>query len=181
MAAMILQGKSMEISSLVKKLKRVFPQFTFVASTQACWSPENQCVYYDDSGRSESTWGLLHELGHAILSHKLYDTDMDLLQKEVAAWAKASLIANEFGVSIDETYAQNCMETYRNWLYKRSTCPECGAHGIQDEKRQYCCLNCKTRWNVSTSRFCRPYRGKAAEDKIKKSQENSWLFVENSF
>lgn len=169
----------MEIDNLVEKLRPVFPQFKFIAASQACWSPENQQVYYDAGPEKKiSIWGLLHELGHGVLGHRAYDTDIDLLQKEVAAWARARAIARDFGIVIDETYAQNCLETYRNWLYKRSTCPECGAHGAQNENKQYYCLNCKARWNVSTSRFCRPYRGKAKDDKNIKSQgDNSWLFI----
>jgi hypothetical protein len=172
----------MEISSLIGKLKTSFPQFTFLPATQACWSPEDQQVYYDASSSNQSSiWSLLHELGHAILDHESYSTDIDLLQKEVAAWARASVIAQQYGIVIDSNYAQNCLETYRNWLYKRSTCPECGAHGIQNASRQYYCLNCNTRWNVSTSRFCRPYRGKAENEDNKKSQELlSWLFVEST-
>jgi hypothetical protein len=170
----------MEISELVKKLQIAFPQFIFTASEQACWSPKTRQVYYNASSaiQAASVWSLLHELGHAILNHNSYNTDVDLLQKEVAAWERASIISKSFGLTIEEAYAQNCLETYRNWLYKRSTCPECGAHGIQSESRQYYCLNCTTRWNVSTSRFCRPYRGKAKEGRITKSQEDSsWLFV----
>jgi hypothetical protein len=169
----------MEINKLAAKLGVIFPQFKFVAATQACWSPETQQVHYDaKSSEQTSIWSLLHELGHAVLGHESYSTDIDLLQKEVAAWSEARVIAKDFSVSIDEEYSENCLETYRNWLYKRSTCPECGAHGIQNESRQYLCLNCKAHWNVSTSRFCRPYRGKGAKNK--KSQEsNSWLFVES--
>jgi hypothetical protein len=169
----------METNKLISKLRQAFPQFTFTAAKQACWSPETQQVYYDaDSDIETSTWSLFHELGHALLNHKSYNTDVDLLQKEVAAWAKADNIAKSFSMNIDEQYAENCLETYRNWLYKRSTCPECGTHGIQSGSQQYHCLNCKAQWSVSTSRFCRPYRGKAEKDKNKKSQENnSWLFV----
>lgn len=175
------QDKSMEIDKIVRRLRSSFPELTFIASEQACWSPQTQQIYYNaQSMRPTSTWSLLHELGHAVLDHKSYSTDIDLLQKEVAAWAEASCMAKKFGMNIDEDYAQNCLETYRNWLYKRSTCPGCGTHGVQNESRQYYCLNCKAQWNVSTSRFCRPYRGKAIKEKNKKSQnDNIWLFVES--
>ena len=171
----------MEMSRLVEKLHLAFPQFTFVAATRTCWSPETYHVYYNaERDKVANVWGLLHELGHAVLGHRTYDTDMDLLQKEVAAWDKATTIAKRFNVSVDENYAQDCLETYRCWLYKRSTCPACGAHGIQNQRQLYCCLNCKARWSVSTSRFCRPYRGKFAANKTMKSQDSSWLFIENA-
>jgi hypothetical protein len=182
MGATTSQGKYMEIDSLIQELQSTFPQFTFTASEQACWSPQTRQVYYDArSSKQASIWSLLHELGHAVLDHKSYNTDIDLLQKEVAAWTEASAIAKKFSVDIDDDYAQNCLETYRNWLYKRSTCPQCGTHGIQNESRQYYCLNCKAQWSVSTSRFCRPYRGKTEREKSKKSQgDNAWLFVESN-
>jgi hypothetical protein len=172
----------MEITKLVKKLRLDFPQFTFTAAEKAYWSPETHQVYYESRPDGQiSIWSLLHELGHAILDHKSYSTDVDLLQKEVAAWSQATIIATSFKIRINEDYVQNCLETYRNWLYKRSTCPECGAHGIQNESRLYYCLNCKAQWNVSRSRFCRPYRGKAGKLRTKKSQEDSsWLFVANT-
>jgi hypothetical protein len=172
----------MEISKLVRELQLAFPQFEFIPAERACWAPKTKQVHYDSlSDDQASIWSLLHELGHAILSHESYSTDVDLLQKEVAAWDKACATAYKFGVSIDETYAQNCLETYRNWLYKRSTCTECGAHGMQNEDRQYYCLNCSAQWSVSTSRFCRPYRGKAGRETQTKSQEDSsWLFVGNA-
>ncbi len=179
MVATTSQGKRMDTNRLIKRLRAAFPEYVFAAAKQACWSPETQQIFYSTSSDEQvGAWSLLHELGHAILGHKSYNTDIDLLQKEVAAWAKASTLARSFSVDIDEAYAQNCLETYRNWLYKRSTCPECGAHGVQNESRQYYCLNCKAQWNVSTSRFCRPYRGKAEKDRTKKSLEDtSWLFV----
>src|SRR5580692_11526658 len=98
----------METNKLISKLRQAFPQFTFTAAKQACWSPETQQVYYDaDSDIETSTWSLFHELGHALLNHKSYNTDVDLLQKEVAAWAKADNIAKSFSMNIDEQYAEN--------------------------------------------------------------------------
>lgn len=173
----------MKTSKLIEALKKDFPDFIFIEGSRAYWSPETRQVYYNLDLDSElNDWGLLHELGHAVLRHDSYTTDIDLLQKEVAAWAQADSIAKKYKITINEEYAQNCLETYRNWLYKRSTCPACGAHGAQSTDRQYRCFNCAERWNVSTSRFCRPYRGKAQKDiQLKKSQEyNPWLFVEST-
>ena len=133
----LARRRSMEISNLVDKLRLTFPHLTFIAAMQPCWSPENRHIYYN-AGRDKpkDAWGLFHELGHATLGHKSYSTDVDLLQKEVAAWGKAATIAETFNVSIDDTYIQDCLETYRDWLYKRSVCPACGAHGIQNERAE---------------------------------------------
>jgi hypothetical protein len=173
----------MKTSKLVQDLRRDFPQFQFVVGPQAYWSPETHEIYYNISqNNATSSWSLLHELGHAVLQHNSYTTDIDLLQKEVEAWIKASTIAKKYKIMINEEYAQNCLETYRNWLFKRSTCPACGAHGAQNTNRQYCCFNCDEQWNVSISRFCRPYRGKTEKgvDKKNSQEYNSWLFVESA-
>lgn len=174
----------MGINDLVEKLKDDFPSLSFVAGTRAYWSPEQQQVFYrvtTGSKEQAKMWALLHEVGHAVLAHKSYTTDIDLLRKEVEAWAKAEELAVVYGSTIDNTYAQDCLETYRQWLFKRSTCPSCGARGVQNTEKEYICLNCEMHWSVSTSRFCRPYRGVSRiSGTQKKSQGHSpWLFVEN--
>lgn len=174
----------MDIAKLVPKLKKDFPKFTFVPGTRASWSPKKQQISYNADRKDETAvWGLLHELGHAILEHTSYTTDIGLLRKEAAAWEKAESQAETYGFSIDDNYIQSCLETYRNWLYKRSACPQCGSQGIQKKEQQYSCLNCDALWKVSASRFCRPYRGstKVISRSTKKSQETyPWLFVDNT-
>jgi hypothetical protein len=78
---------------------------------------------------------------------------------EVAAWEYAKELAKRYGVSIDEDHVQDCLDSYRDWLYKRSICPACGTKSIQqDQELQYQCFNCRSMWGVAASRFCRPYR-----------------------
>jgi hypothetical protein len=60
-------------------------------------------------------------------------------------------------VIIDEEHIQNCLDTYRDWLHKRSTCPRCDSHGLQTSE-QYKCYNCRAVWRVGNERFCRAYR-----------------------
>lgn len=147
--------------TLIKKLAASYPQFTFVPSASFYWCPETAEVFYDDAkfDQDSSIWSLLHETSHALLGHTTYKADLELLQLEVAAWNHALILASEHGINIDGEYVQDCLDTYRDWLYRRSLCPGCGAQCIQiDSSNFYRCFNCHTRWHVSPSRFCRPYR-----------------------
>jgi hypothetical protein len=131
----------------------------------------------NDSGAAvqdqQAQWALLHETGHALLEHQSYKGDFELLRLEVAAWERArevaATISHDFSpdstpdagmdVTIDEDHIQDCLDTYRDWLYKRSICPTCTTKCLQqDDFVHYRCFNCHTTWRVSSNRFCRAYR-----------------------
>jgi hypothetical protein len=147
---------------LVNKLAKDFPWIIFVKGDVAHWSSSSKTVIYEASGNNRSSWSLLHEVGHAIACHESYSTDVSLLQKETEAWAKAIEIAPKYNITIDDNHVQDCLDTYRDWLHKRSTCPHCDGHGLQQSKTLYRCFNCQSTWKVSSARFCRPYRLKKA-------------------
>lgn len=150
------------MEALVRLLEKDFSHLTFKAATIASWSPGKKQVSYTSDGTIEAAWSLLHEVGHALLNHNSYMNDVELLQKEAEAWNKAVEVAQRYGISISENHMQSCLDTYRDWLHKRSTCPTCEYHGIQPHTGLYSCLNCKSTWKVSSRRFCRPYRLKNA-------------------
>ena len=149
---------------ITDKLRAAYSQFTFTADTTAYWSPRDKTVHYATAG-THCTAGLLHELAHALLGHTTYHTDIDLLNKEIEAWELASVLAQQHNISIDPNHIQDCLDTYRDWLHKRSTCPACHMNGLQADICTYNCLNCGHGWQVSGSRFCRPYRRSAATKK----------------
>lgn len=123
------------------------------------WSPEHRTVYYDKSNKTpEGMWALLHESGHALLQHTQYYTDIELVLMEVAAWETAKNIAAEMHIEVDEDHVQDCLDSYRNWLHKRSLCPDCNLSGVQIDSATYTCIFCHKKWTVSAERFCRPYR-----------------------
>ncbi|HSX45757.1 MAG TPA: hypothetical protein VLG27_02000 [Candidatus Saccharimonadia bacterium] len=145
---------------LIQQLKKTFPKLKFKAGPQFSWSPETaEIIYKTGSASDEAGWSLLHETGHALLDHHNYRADVELLRLEVAAWQKAQELATKFGIRIDEDHIQDCLDTYRDWLYKRSICPDCSAKCLQqDDSTHYRCFNCHKVWRVSSSRFCRAYR-----------------------
>ena len=154
---------------LLEQLKVTHPALRFRAGEAFVWSPETQEIFYRRSASQESdTWSLLHETSHALLGHRTYSTDFELLKLEVDAWQKAKELARAFHITIDENHIQDCLDTYRDWLYARSICPRCGTKSIQQaELTQYRCFNCHEMWRVTPSRFCRAYRatkrGKSAD------------------
>lgn len=146
------------MKKLVTALQSSYPDITFNEGTIFRWTPSTRSITYTDRGKEHNTWSLLHELGHAILNHQAYSSDIELLQKEVAAWRQAIALAANFDITIDTEHIENCLDSYRDWIHKRSTCPECSLQGIQRSSEQYFCLNCRHTWKVTSARFCRPYR-----------------------
>lgn len=146
--------------ALLSELKQRLPGVTFVASQEFYWSPAQRTIMYNANALKapRGQWALLHEAAHAKLGHEQYETDFELLMMEVAAWQAAQDLAKALGITIDPNHLQDCLDTYRDWLHQRSTCPVCAINCLQTSPTEYRCHNCYTEWTVSSSRFCRPYR-----------------------
>ncbi|HJP81142.1 MAG TPA: hypothetical protein VJ841_01970 [Candidatus Saccharimonadales bacterium] len=136
--------------SLLKELREHYPQFTFTSSDTAYWNPEDRTVFYSDNIPE-----LLHELGHAILKHQEYRRDIELLKIESDAWEYAAkTLAPLYHIDISEEIAQDSLDSYRDWLHSRSTCPECRATGIQTSPAGYTCIVCRSKWRVNEAKNC---------------------------
>lgn len=149
---------SMNYTNVLETLQKQYPQITFSAHSTNYWSPENSTVYFHEGNDSSSIWTLLHETSHGLLNHTQYTSDFHLVLLEVEAWEQAKKIAVDYGIVIAEDYIQDCLDSYRDWQYKRSLCPTCALGGVQIDSKTYHCLFCIGTWTVSRSRFCRPYR-----------------------
>lgn len=145
------------LEHLLLKLKRDFPTVDWVAGDKFAWDPRDQKVTFDPSV-AHPKWSLLHEAGHVAASHQTYKSDVSLLKMEVEAWAKAAKLAAIYGETINKNYVEDCLDSYRDWLHRRSTCPNCSQNGLEQTKGRYHCLNCQHVWEVSEQRFCRVYR-----------------------
>jgi hypothetical protein len=150
----------MAIDKLIAELQARFPALRFTAGRQFSWSPETGEIFYKGASRGpQATWSLLHETGHALLEHTTYEADFELLRLEIAAWQQAKTLARDLDIVIDESHIEDCLDTYRDWLYKRSICPNCTTKCLQQgDFVHYRCFNCYTVWRVTASRFCRAYR-----------------------
>lgn len=141
------------MSSLIHKLKTDYPAIVFFETDRFSWSPETQTVSYLAKAPNASEL-LLHELSHGLLDHQSYQRDIQLLTMETAAWEKAKQLADIYNVRVSEDVIQNHLDTYRDWMHSRSTCPECTATGYQSGQSSYTCAACAHEWRVNEARLC---------------------------
>ncbi len=163
------------MDTVLTALKAQLPDITFRPGNEFLWSPSQHLICYrvNNTTESDGIWALLHEASHGILGHTTYASDFELLTLEVAAWHHAQELGKSLGIAIDEEHIQDCLDTYRDWLHRRSTCPTCSTVAIQQSPTEYSCHNCLTRWSVTESRFCRPYRTKITSLKTESAQTPS--------
>jgi hypothetical protein len=142
--------------SRVSKIIADFPEYKFVKRRKSLWLSEKNTVFYNDDEAE-----LLHEIAHALLGHECFTTDVDLVKKERAAWTKAAELAKMYGVKIDSEKVEKDIDSYRDWLHFKSTCPVCAQNGIQNaETLNYHCFACNTNWKVNHDQHRRVYRTK---------------------
>lgn len=142
------------------KLRQAYPQFCFQEADFCLWRSSEQTIYYAKPSNITDVWDIFHELGHALLQHSFYSHDVSLLRLEAEAWATAKSTAIKHEELISDDYVQESLDTYRQWLNERSSCPECSTTGVQTKKNTYSCYNCRCSWRVPLSRMCitRRYR-----------------------
>lgn len=140
------------ITSLVKQLKASFPNFNFREGETFLWSHPDNTIYYNPSENDGSL--LLHELAHAVLGHADYKRDVELLAMERMAWDKVKELAPQYNLAIDDDFVQDNLDTYRDWLHARSTCPNCGSSGMQIKIQIFSCPSCRSEWQVNEARTC---------------------------
>ena len=137
---------------LLSKIREDYPEIRFEKGDVFRWSPVDQTVYYIDNNDDVS---LLHELAHAVLGHKNYTRDIELLTIEREAWDHVvTVFKDKYAISIDEQQIEQMIDTYREWLHARSLCPSCEATGVQNDKNHYSCLACSASWRVNEARTC---------------------------
>lgn len=152
-------SKITSVEQLLGQLKIDFPQFIFKADRADYWSPENKTIYYNRKQPYPLlAWSVLHELSHGQLGHAYFYSDFELLKLEMLAWHNAAKLGKKYGILIDQEHIERCLDTYRDWLHRRSTCPTCGLRCLQKNENTYQCSNCDTSWTVTSARFSRPYR-----------------------
>lgn len=107
---------------------------------------DDECNTLDDNMYTNRyCMQILHEVGHALLGHRSYRTDPERLRMECAAWEKARELCGIYNIYYDEDFAEEQLDSYRNWLHQRSTCPECGLTCFQTRDGVYHCPSCDNR------------------------------------
>lgn len=139
--------------SLIQRLKDDFPSLTFTEGQDFSWSYEKQTVFYLPDLNEQSQ--LLHEVGHALLGHQAYQRDIELIALERDAWTYAAhTLVPKYQLVIAQETIDEALDSYRDWLHARSTCPRCAANGIETRKRHYTCPACSHSWHVNEAMQC---------------------------
>jgi len=141
--------------SLLAHLKADYPALWFEAGSDFHWDYSSQTITYSTASDPYQAAQLLHEVAHALLEHKGYTRDIELIGKERDAWGYAiTTLAPHYNVPIESTIVATTMDSYRDWLHARSTCPRCEASGIETAKQHYSCPACRHTWRVNEARMC---------------------------
>lgn len=150
-------SKDINFDQLLNKVISEYPDISFVEGEYFSWNHDKNSISYNKNSES-AVADLLHELGHIESDHINYSSDMSLLKKELEAWDNAKEIAEKFSISISENYINECIESYRLWIHKRSLCPKCFQNGLEISEKNYRCINCDHKWKVSSSQDSRVYK-----------------------
>ena len=130
-------------NSLLTRLRADYSNLEFLAGERFLFHPP-ATIYYEVN--SDDYLSLLHELGHALIDKTDYTQDVELLQIESAAWAKAKELCAKYHLTFDESYAESRLDSYRDLLHYNSLCPNCSLNGYEDEHQTYHCPLCGASW-----------------------------------
>ena len=128
------------MQDLVGRLKVDYPDFCFRSGKKFAFRPPKTIIIGPDE--PDSSLLLLHELGHATLGHRDFYTDVERVKMERLAWEKAKELCQKYGIKYDEEIVERELDTYRDWLDKKSRCPSCRLTRCQTPDGQYHCPRC---------------------------------------
>lgn len=134
------------MQELIERLRSDYPHLRFKEGKRFSFRPVRTIIFVLGPGGNEQKFNklqLLHELGHAVLEHKNFATDPERLQMERAAWEQAQILCEKYDVEYDEDFVEMALDTYRDWLHRKSTCSKCGLTCYQTRDGKYHCPNCE--------------------------------------
>ena len=127
--------------SLLERLRVDFPEYRFIDGQKFAFRAPKTIIL----GPKEPNDSLLilHELGHALARHRDFKLDAKRVKMEREAWEKARELCGKYGVAYDKNVVEDELDTYRDWLDKKSRCPECGLTRFQTPDGVYHCPQCE--------------------------------------
>lgn len=142
-----------ELEDFVAEVAQQFPWFRFRVGKKFAFRPPRTIIYevvsidFSDQNyeylNNNYKLRLLHEVGHAVLEHKFFTTDVERLTMECAAWEEARVLSTKFNLNYDEEFVQVALDSYRDWLHVKSRCPDCGLTRYQTKDGRYHCPVCE--------------------------------------
>lgn len=137
---MVATSMPSPINPYISLIQSSFPDFSYKNGKKYTYIPPKTIVLGPQEPHCELL--LLHEVSHAILGHKSFKTDVERLKIESAAWDKAKTLAKALKIPFDADFAENHLDSYRNWLHSRSLCPTCHVTRFQTPDGVYHCPLC---------------------------------------
>lgn len=128
---------SEDLHKLIVQLKMDYPKIRFRLGKKFAFRPP-RTIFFAEGQELE----LLHELGHARLEHNFYTTDIERLRMERAAWEEARRLCDQYAVEYDQEFVEMALDSYRDWLHRRSQCSKCGLTRYQTRDGKYHCPSC---------------------------------------
>ena len=131
---------------LLARLRADYPGLRFREGRKFAFRPPRTVTYERFDVEADNVYQkmqMLHEMGHALLKHQRWTTDVERVKMESAAWAKAAELAERYGVEYEAEFAETELDSYRNWLHQRSVCGRCGLTRYQTPDGEYHCPQCE--------------------------------------
>ncbi|MBR5621257.1 hypothetical protein IKW75_02120 [Candidatus Saccharibacteria bacterium] len=128
-------------ATFLAKIRSDFPDYRFVDGARFSFRPPKTIVVGPEEANDSLL--LLHELGHALSGHRDFNTSVKRVKMEREAWDKARELAADYGVEFDEDLVEDELDTYRDWLHKKTVCPKCGLTRFQTPDGNYHCPRCE--------------------------------------
>jgi hypothetical protein len=138
-----LNSLSKHDQSIITAIVADFPDFKWKFSGRFEWNFAKNTIYL---GEPQPNYALLalHELSHALLSHKDYKQHISRLKMEREAWNYAKTqLCPRYKIPFNEDFAEIQLDSYRNWLHQKSKCPVCKQTRYQDKNGRYHCPFCE--------------------------------------
>ena len=136
-----MQKSSNDFPALLKTLEVSYPNIIFKPSHRFRFHPP-QTIFYDPKSANAHLL-ILHELGHALIDKNTYQTDIERLKIESEAWNQAKIIAESLQVTFDNDFAEQNLNSYRDWLHQKSLCKKCHLTRFQTPDGIYHCPHCE--------------------------------------
>lgn len=137
------------MDDIINQLKQDYPNLRFIKGARFSFRPPKTIVVGPYEGKNTPLL-LFHELGHALSKKYSYNLKVERLKIEVAAWQEGKKAYQNYPdlPPWDDDFVEDNLDTYRDWLHKKSTCKACGLTMYQDVNNSWQCPHCAT--------YCRP-------------------------
>lgn len=128
-------------AEFLERVQKDHPEFLFKRGRRFMFRPPRTIIVGPEEAGDSLLF--LHELGHALCGHRDFRTDAMRLKMEREAWEKARELASLYSVTFDDETVERELDTYREWLDKKSRCPKCNLTRFQTPDGVYHCPRCE--------------------------------------